>query len=406
MMRQNILKQSLNIWRSHHIRSSGLANGSSNFPNHLLQKSLTCSIPASFTNSFYASQSRSLETDFNSLLTNIKLKERHFGKKEVGDIQVEFNPDVEKRLGWKKRIFLQKEVYANCSFGRSRTRWDEREDDEDGFSEDDIHDDNPGRLPMFNNKIKQTLEESQKLKSHLKTINFDDLSDQILFRVLDDTLGNRLVPDSATLRQLRRYCQSKFAVWKSDNVLKVCDWWHLMGKFDNVTFEMALRELSGRDDLRLHHLVQVFYFVSLHKDVQKDVVSNFVSQTETVIENLSMSELTIICEGFLKCRQRIESKPLAEKVMSRIHSIATEPGSDYDLVTLLRFLSRSYKRDHGTLQEVAAELQPSLSSINFIAVPHIAAAFAKLQCFHRGLYNAISERCVSCLRDVQKEPMR
>lgn len=406
MMRQNILKQSLNIWRSHHIRSSGLANGSSNFPNHLLQKSLTCSIPASFTNSFYASQSRSLETDFNSLLTNIKLKERFFGKKEVGDIQVEFNPDVEKRLGWKKRIFLQKEVYANCSFGRSRTRWDEREDDEDGFSEDDIHDDNPGRLPMFNNKIKQTFKESQKLKSHLKTINFDDLSDQILFRVLDDTLGNRLVPDSATLRQLRRYCQSKFAVWKSDNVLKVCDWWHLMGKFDNVTFEMALRELSGRDDLRLHHLVQVFYFVSLHKDVQKDVVSNFVSQTETVIENLSMSELTIICEGFLKCRQRIESKPLAEKVMSRIHSIATEPGSEYDLVTLLRFLSRSYKRDHGTLQEVAAELQPSLSSINFIAVPHIAAAFAKLRCFHRGLYNAISERCVSCLRDVQKEPMR
>lgn len=370
-------------------------------------KCLAHRLPVSHTICSYTSERKFVEEDLDSFLSNIKLKQRH-NQYEKRKALLEFDPNIQKRLMWKKRLFLAKNVYIQSSFPGPKRKLvaglhggDELEADGEEDS-DDVE-------QVINNKLVKdgkNINHSQQLIANFKVLHQSNLSDEILFQILDETLSSHCIPDNVTRKKLRDYCHRKFSGWSSNQILKACDWWHLIDKLEDNTFKKALAELSDRDDLQIHQLVQIFYLVSFYKDVSIDTMSKFVAKVENLLNNISLQELTILCEGFLKCRPRITSKVLSEAVLQCIQSTAVDQSSSYHLVTILRFLSRSYQRDHNTLQKVAASLQPLVSSFNFVAVPHIAAAFAKLRCFHQGLYNTISERCLSSLSNLQKQRVR
>lgn len=348
------------------------------------------------------------ETNLHFLMRNIKLTQSIFSKNGQEITLFAFDPNIALNVKSKKRSFLQKNVYKNSTFvaklapasGKNKKLVGEL-----GYEYGD------GRRGFANKRNKI---EAHKNSHNMKFLNltdrfsnFEGLTEAEFWKLLNDLLRYCLVPNRNLQKQIQNFCHKQFPKWDSDNILKVCDWWVQLGKLEVTFLASVLEELLSRDDLEAYHLVQIFYCVCDCKDLPYTVVSKFIPRLENMLSKFDHSELTIICEAFIKSRSRIQSKPLAMRVLKDIHVIASEP-DPYSLVIMLRYLSRSYQRDHRSLQEVASVLTPRVPSVSFIAVPHIATAFAKLRCFHHGMYNAIAERTLLAVKDAENNnhPLR
>ncbi|XP_071794157.1 FAST kinase domain-containing protein 5, mitochondrial-like [Asterias amurensis] len=197
------------------------------------------------------------------------------------------------------------------------------------------------------------------------------------------------------LEAIEKECIKRLKSWDVNTSLFVSDWWIITRRKPTTFQREALNTLSSKvENLTLQNIIQVFYLIGEWQFVpSEDFFQKLADFVERHIDSLSWNEIGVICNAFLKSRSRILSRSLQQAIKPRVSKELHNNDMDhYNLISTIRFFSRSYFHDWDLFEDIARSVTPRIQEMAFLGPPHIAAAFAKVRHFNQPLMDAIADQ--------------
>lgn len=183
-------------------------------------------------------------------------------------------------------------------------------------------------------------------------------------------------------------CARRVTLWNCDTCLLAVDLWvawlgHKATR--RLFFAAVLREwqfLSGSRQNLPHYAVQLLYYIGLRKAAPQQLLQNIQVVIEGHINLLTTEELSIVCQGFFKNRQQLNSFIVLQTVTERLKKLLKEDMVDkHILVYFLKVLRHARHEDQGLCESFAMYLKAEFSRQKFpdlIQCAHFSAFFCKL----------------------------
>ncbi|XP_072167591.1 FAST kinase domain-containing protein 5, mitochondrial-like [Diadema setosum] len=214
-----------------------------------------------------------------------------------------------------------------------------------------------------------------------------------------------LTPHQNTI--VEKECLRRMPSWDINTLFLVTDWWICKSGVTSWAFhdKMVARVRASWTRLSPRHTVQAFYLCGQFKSPNQDVMEKLLHLAERIVDNLSLTEVATICNGIIKMSGRLPPRSILPAVIASSLSLNLQLETDldqYNVVTIMRFLGRSYYYEKNLFYKLAKKLEPCIANLDQLALPHIAAVFARARLLPESLFAEIL-RCFNHSRASLKD---
>ncbi|XP_023307598.2 FAST kinase domain-containing protein 5, mitochondrial [Lucilia cuprina] len=189
-------------------------------------------------------------------------------------------------------------------------------------------------------------------------------------------------------------CCRRIEIWKTDDLLLVCDAWYKLNLARICEFVWeALRKL-GRKVLKMppNQLVQTMFLCNIMRRSVFDMFDFEVNLAKCANE-MSMAELGVMSMGFFKTQTPIRNQELLkymyQRLMDELHTV-----DDITFVSILKILRYSSKLPQADImmQLLDKICHEKLDSMNLLTCLHVALLGCELQCCHDEIIEKIMHK--------------
>lgn len=181
---------------------------------------------------------------------------------------------------------------------------------------------------------------------------------------------------------IEKECLQRISSWDINTLLLVTDWWICMGGATSWTFHKEMLSIlrTSWTKLSAQQMVQTFYLCGQFKRPAQPLVDKIVLLAEHFVDELSITEIATICNGMIKVAGWLPHNSILPAVISAALSKDIQLQTDiekYNVVTIMRFLGRSYHYDADLYIKLSKDLVPHIPEMSYLALPHILGVFAR-----------------------------
>ncbi|XP_014665370.1 PREDICTED: FAST kinase domain-containing protein 5-like isoform X2 [Priapulus caudatus] len=201
------------------------------------------------------------------------------------------------------------------------------------------------------------------------------------------------------LMGLDHCCAQRCRDWNTTTLLLVADIWHLMA-VKPIQYMQAMLNLFDIDTetfaaLSTPQLVHLTYFVGNVRGGPKSLLSSIETRLENVIEDLSVSEIGLVCHALFKSSYSICSTTLLQKIGNKVQ----KDFSELDIYSSVSILKQfRYSGFYQPSFFAALELyltDEHVEKLNLVAISHYAVTFASFRYWNEKIFNAFVNKFIS-----------
>nr|XP_054756621.1 FAST kinase domain-containing protein 5, mitochondrial-like [Lytechinus pictus] len=190
---------------------------------------------------------------------------------------------------------------------------------------------------------------------------------------------------------IEKECLQRISSWDVDTLLLVTDWWICMAGASSWSFHKEMLSVlrTSWTKLSAQQMVQAFYLCGQFKRPAQPVMDKLVLLAEGFVDELSLTEIAAVCNGMVKVACRLPRNSILPDVISSALSKDIQLESDiekYNIVTIMRFLGRSYHYNADLYSKLAVSLVPYITDMHYLALPHILGVFARAAFLSKPLF--------------------